>query len=224
MILKADTMCGAGSCCSRSDIRGRPGAGVDDADTYGELCEFVRVVSEGAPVTHFVVHCRKAILGLDPGANRSIPPLRRGWAFALRRDFPHLRFSVNGQVKLLAPAPAKAPLAAAVLLHIAGRPSGSTASGALRQVLQVWGCTGVGGTANCAVIDKLSKQRQCRLRCSALGRAYPGVLGLSGNPSTSHLVPAVSWSVPINLAHGQQLAAHRQTLAWHLQMLSLIGI
>lgn len=98
--MKPDTMCSAGICCSRGDTRGRPGAGVDDADTYGELCEFVRVVSEGAPVTHFVVHCRKAILGLDPGANRSVPPLRRGWAFALRRDFPHLRFSVNGQVGL----------------------------------------------------------------------------------------------------------------------------
>ncbi len=109
---------------------------MDDADTYGELCEFVRVVSEGAPVTHFVVHCRKAILGLDPGANRSVPPLRRGWAFALRRDFPHLRFSVNGQVGLPPPPPATAPLAAAVNLQIAGQWSCSTASGVLSQVSQ----------------------------------------------------------------------------------------
>lgn len=72
-------------------------------DTYEQLCHFVRTVSEGSPVRHFVVHCRKAILNLDPSANRSVPPLRRGWAFALRRDFPHLQFSVNGQVSNFGP-------------------------------------------------------------------------------------------------------------------------
>lgn len=72
--------------------------GVDDLDSYEELCNFVRTVSEGSPVCHFLIHCRKAILGLDPSDNRSVPPLRRGWAFALSRDFPHLKFSVNGQV------------------------------------------------------------------------------------------------------------------------------
>ena len=30
-----------------------------------------------------------------------MPPLRRGWAFALRRDFPHLQFSVNGQARTM---------------------------------------------------------------------------------------------------------------------------
>jgi len=33
--------------------------GVDDVDTYEQLCHFVRTVSEGSPVRHFVVHCRK---------------------------------------------------------------------------------------------------------------------------------------------------------------------
>lgn len=28
-------------------------------DTYEQLCHFVRTVSEGSPVRHFVVHCRK---------------------------------------------------------------------------------------------------------------------------------------------------------------------
>lgn len=75
-----------------------PLSGVDDLDSYEQLCHFVRTVSEGSPVRHFLIHCRKAILGLDPSDNRSVPPLRRGWAFALSRDFPHLKFSVNGQV------------------------------------------------------------------------------------------------------------------------------
>lgn len=74
-------------------------AGVDDVDSYQQLCDFVRIVSEGSPVLHFIVHCRKAILNLDTTKNRSVPPLRRGWAFALRRDFPHLHFSVNGQAR-----------------------------------------------------------------------------------------------------------------------------
>ena len=69
-------------------------------DSYEQLCHFVQTVSRGSPVRHFVVHCRKAILDLDPSDNRSVPPLRRGWAFALRRDFPHLQFSINGQVHI----------------------------------------------------------------------------------------------------------------------------
>ena len=66
-------------------------------DSYQQLCDFVRIVSEGSPVRHFIVHCRKALLNLNTVRNRTVPPLRRGWAFALRRDFPHLQFSVNGQ-------------------------------------------------------------------------------------------------------------------------------
>ncbi|KAG2489199.1 hypothetical protein HYH03_012224 [Edaphochlamys debaryana] len=71
--------------------------GVDDADSYEQLVEFVRVVSERAPVRHFVVHSRKAFLnGLSPHQNRTVPPLRHQWAWALARDFPHLQFSLNG--------------------------------------------------------------------------------------------------------------------------------
>jgi tRNA-dihydrouridine synthase A len=75
-------------------------AGVDDVDSYQQLCDFVRTVSGGSPVRRFVVHCRKALLNLDTVKNRTVPPLRRGWAFALRRDFPHLQFSVNGQARI----------------------------------------------------------------------------------------------------------------------------
>ena len=72
---------------------------MNDADSYALLCNFVRVVSEGSPVRHFVVHCRKALLNFNPHQNRTVPPLRRAWAFALARDFPHLTFSLNGQVR-----------------------------------------------------------------------------------------------------------------------------
>jgi hypothetical protein len=72
-------------------------AGVDSRDSYEELCEFVSVVSEGSTVRHFVLHSRKCLLnGLSPHQNRTVPPLRREWVFALSRDFPHLQFSLNG--------------------------------------------------------------------------------------------------------------------------------
>lgn len=40
--------------------------GVDDVDSYAQLHEFVRVVSEGSPVRHFIVHSRKALLKVSP--------------------------------------------------------------------------------------------------------------------------------------------------------------
>ena len=54
-----------------------------------------------AGVGHFIVHARKAILGLDTVKNRSVPPLRHEWVLALVRHFPQLRFSINGGVKSL---------------------------------------------------------------------------------------------------------------------------
>ena len=79
--------------------------GVDDLDSYERLCEFVRVVSTQGQVSHFVVHARKCLLqGLSPAQNRSVPPLRHGWVFALKRDFPHLRFSLNGGLESTAAA------------------------------------------------------------------------------------------------------------------------
>lgn len=74
-------------------------AGVDSFDSYPELVNFVQVVSEGSGVSHFIVHARKCLLkGLNPHQNRTIPPLRYEWVWALKRDFPHLDFSLNGGV------------------------------------------------------------------------------------------------------------------------------
>ncbi|KAL4452462.1 hypothetical protein ABPG75_008124 [Micractinium tetrahymenae] len=76
--------------------------GVDDFDTYPEMARFIRVVSEGSPVRHFIIHARKCLLkGLNPHQNRTIPPLRYEWVWALKRDFPHLDFSLNGGVLAL---------------------------------------------------------------------------------------------------------------------------
>jgi len=52
--------------------------GVDDRDSYEELCEFVdKVVSKKSPTRHFIIHARKALLnGLSPAENRKVPPLK----------------------------------------------------------------------------------------------------------------------------------------------------
>ncbi|GAB4818729.1 hypothetical protein N2152v2_005775 [Parachlorella kessleri] len=81
--------------------------GVDNNDTYEELCSFIKTVSEGSPVTHFIIHARKCHLkGLNPHQNRTVPPLRYEWVWALKRDFPYLEFSLNGGVLTLAEAAA----------------------------------------------------------------------------------------------------------------------
>ncbi|KAK2078715.1 hypothetical protein QBZ16_003555 [Prototheca wickerhamii] len=73
--------------------------GVDDRDSYDNLVRFVHTVSTQSPVTHFIMHARKAHLkGLNPHQNRTVPPLRYHWVWALKRDFPHLTFSLNGGV------------------------------------------------------------------------------------------------------------------------------
>ncbi|KAJ9531837.1 hypothetical protein QJQ45_021989 [Haematococcus lacustris] len=37
--------------------------------------------------------------GLNPHQNRTVPPLRYSWVYGLKRDFPHLRFSLNGGIQ-----------------------------------------------------------------------------------------------------------------------------
>ena len=80
--------------------------GVDDVDSYDELCAFVETVSRRMPPCPsagdkplFAIHARKALLnGLSPAENRAVPPLRYEWVVALARDFPHVAFALNGGI------------------------------------------------------------------------------------------------------------------------------
>ena len=73
--------------------------GLDREEDYGLLARFVETVAE-AGCRHFIVHARNAWLhGLDPAANREIPPLRYAWVHRLKADFPHLRMEINGGVE-----------------------------------------------------------------------------------------------------------------------------
>ncbi|XP_050210036.1 uncharacterized protein LOC126660521 isoform X2 [Mercurialis annua] len=76
--------------------------GVDDHDSYNELCDFIYKVSSLSPVKHFIIHSRKALLnGISPAENRKIPPLKYEYYFALLRDFPDLRFTINGGINCI---------------------------------------------------------------------------------------------------------------------------
>lgn len=76
--------------------------GVDDKDSYEELCEFIDIVKESGCET-FIMHARKAWLeGLSPKENREIPPLRYDVVARMKNDYPQLEIIVNGGIKTLA--------------------------------------------------------------------------------------------------------------------------
>jgi tRNA-dihydrouridine synthase A len=76
--------------------------GVDDNDSYEELCHFIQTVS-AAGCQVFIIHARKAWLtGLSPKENRQIPPLRYDIVRQIKIDFPHLTIILNGGIKTLA--------------------------------------------------------------------------------------------------------------------------
>ncbi len=70
--------------------------GVDELDSYEDMQNFVRILSE-AGCQRFSVHARKAWLqGLSPKDNREVPPLRYGDVHRLKKEFPHLFIEING--------------------------------------------------------------------------------------------------------------------------------
>ncbi len=77
--------------------------GIDSLDTYEDLVNFVKIVSQGG-CDRFIVHARIAILkGLSPSENRTIPPLRYEDVFQLKTDFPHLSIEINGGITEIDP-------------------------------------------------------------------------------------------------------------------------
>ena len=70
--------------------------GIDDRDSWDELCEFVEVVAQGGCKV-FIVHARKAWLkGLSPKENREIPPLQYEVVHRLKKTYPDIEFIING--------------------------------------------------------------------------------------------------------------------------------
>lgn len=72
--------------------------GVDDRDSFDDLCSFVATVASAGCST-FVVHARKAWLhGLSPRENRTVPPLNYDRVYAMKRVFPELTIVINGGI------------------------------------------------------------------------------------------------------------------------------
>ena len=70
--------------------------GIDDMESYDQLSDFVSLIHQKG-CQHFIVHARKAWLtGLSPKENRTIPPLNYPWVYQLKKDFPKLKFTING--------------------------------------------------------------------------------------------------------------------------------
>ena len=75
--------------------------GIDQRDSFAELCEFAGAVYEAGCQT-LIVHARKAWLtGLSPKENREIPPLRYDVVHALQREFPDFPIVLNGGLEKL---------------------------------------------------------------------------------------------------------------------------
>ncbi len=79
-------------------VKCRLGLDKDDDDF---LNDFIKTVHTYGDVNHFIIHSRLAIMGLDAGKNRKIPPLRYERVYKLIEDFPYLKFSINGGIKTL---------------------------------------------------------------------------------------------------------------------------
>lgn len=72
--------------------------GVDEQDSYADLCRFIDVVAQTG-CDRFSVHARKAWLqGLSPKENRTVPPLRYEDVYRLKQEFPHLWLEINGGI------------------------------------------------------------------------------------------------------------------------------
>ena len=66
--------------------------------TFEKLYNFIDVVSSSGVVSDFQIHARIAVLdkSFSPVDNRNIPPLQYDIVYNLVREFPHLKFSLNG--------------------------------------------------------------------------------------------------------------------------------
>jgi len=72
--------------------------GIDKAESYEFVRDFVGAVSEAGCKT-FIVHARSAWLkGLSPKENREVPPLRYELVHRLKQEFPQLNIAINGGI------------------------------------------------------------------------------------------------------------------------------
>ena len=72
--------------------------GIDHAEGYEFVRDFVATVAAAGCRT-FIVHARNAILkGLSPRENREVPPLKYDYVYRLKAEFPELEIVINGGI------------------------------------------------------------------------------------------------------------------------------
>jgi len=74
--------------------------GLNTDDSYEFFRQFVveKCYKIGG-ISRFIVHARKAILGLkSAGRNLTVPPLNYEYVYRLKREYPHLHIELNGGV------------------------------------------------------------------------------------------------------------------------------
>ncbi len=65
------------------------------------IFHFVETIANAGCQT-FIIHARKALLqGLDPKANRDVPPLNHELVYQVKEKFPELEIIINGGIKTL---------------------------------------------------------------------------------------------------------------------------
>ena len=70
--------------------------GVDEFDTYEFFKSFISTVIESG-IKIIFIHARKAYLkGLDPKRNRTLPPLKYDFVYKIKKEFPRIKFIING--------------------------------------------------------------------------------------------------------------------------------
>ena len=81
---------------SSADVSLKCRIGVDEFESYNFFKSFISIIAESGCRLIFV-HARKAFLkGLDPKKNRTIPPLKYEFVHQIKKDFPDIKFVING--------------------------------------------------------------------------------------------------------------------------------
>lgn len=74
--------------------------GFDNNNTYSFLRNFIYKISKNELCKIFIIHARCAILNkFNPKENRNIPQLKYKYVYQLKKDFPNLKFIINGGIK-----------------------------------------------------------------------------------------------------------------------------
>ncbi|QJC33136.1 tRNA dihydrouridine(20/20a) synthase DusA [Enterobacteriaceae endosymbiont of Donacia clavipes] len=76
--------------------------GINNYDSYIFLCEFINLLIESG-CQRFIIHARKALLynKINTKKNLIIPKLNYKIVYKIKKEFPNIKISINGEIKNL---------------------------------------------------------------------------------------------------------------------------